>query len=216
MSARENILRRLRERREAEHGRLAVDFAVVRDRDWSPADRLRRFQRQLESAHAEVHQVRRTDWVERLTAILSAKAVRNLLAPRTHELGLELRDHASRLPSLLHYDTADPGFRNRLFTEVDAAVTSSAGGVAETGSLIVRPDSDQPRLMSLVPPLHVIVVDADRIHATLHQAMVAEDWARRMPTNLLLISGPSKTADIEQTLAYGVHGPRELVVLIRR
>ncbi len=37
-----------------------------------------------------------------------------------------------------------------------------------------------------------------------------------MPTNALLISGPSKSADIEQTLAYGVHGPKELLVLVRQ
>ena len=44
--------------------------------------------------------------------------------------------------------------------------------------------------------------------------MKAQNWAAGMPTNALLISGPSKTADIEQTLAYGVHGPKELIVLI--
>jgi L-lactate dehydrogenase complex protein LldG len=43
--------------------------------------------------------------------------------------------------------------------------------------------------------------------------MSAEDWSE-MPTNLLLISGPSKTADIEQTLAYGIHGPKRLITLI--
>lgn len=41
-----------------------------------------------------------------------------------------------------------------------------------------------------------------------------QDWAHHMPTNALLISGPSKTADIQQTLAYGAHGPSELVVLL--
>jgi len=42
----------------------------------------------------------------------------------------------------------------------------------------------------------------------------AQGWAQSMPTNAVLISGPSKTADIEQTLAYGVHGPKELIVLV--
>jgi len=42
----------------------------------------------------------------------------------------------------------------------------------------------------------------------------AQGWAERMPTNVVLVSGPSKTADIEQTLAYGVHGPKELIVLV--
>ena len=44
--------------------------------------------------------------------------------------------------------------------------------------------------------------------------MVAQDWAAGLPTNVLLVSGPSKTADIEQVLAYGAHGPRELIVLV--
>jgi hypothetical protein len=43
---------------------------------------------------------------------------------------------------------------------------------------------------------------------------VSENWAAGLPTNALLISGPSKTADIQQTLAYGAHGPKELIVLV--
>jgi L-lactate dehydrogenase complex protein LldG len=68
--------------------------------------------------------------------------------------------------------------------------------------------------MSLVPPVHFVLVDAERIHATLDEAMRVQHWAERMPTNALLISGPSKSADIEQTIAYGVHGPKELVVIV--
>ncbi|MCW8891142.1 MAG: lactate utilization protein, partial [Sedimenticola sp.] len=45
-------------------------------------------------------------------------------------------------------------------------------------------------------------------------AIANEKWQEGMPTNALLISGPSKSADIEQTLAYGVHGPVELIVLL--
>jgi L-lactate dehydrogenase complex protein LldG len=44
--------------------------------------------------------------------------------------------------------------------------------------------------------------------------MQVEGWQQGLPTNALLVSGPSKTADIQQTLAYGAHGPKELVVLL--
>lgn len=68
--------------------------------------------------------------------------------------------------------------------------------------------------MSLVPPLHVALVHAHTLHADLHTAVHAERWHAGMPTNLVLVSGPSKTSDIQQTLAYGAHGPRQLWVVI--
>jgi L-lactate dehydrogenase complex protein LldG len=63
--------------------------------------------------------------------------------------------------------------------------------------------------------VHVVLLDVDAIHADFHAAISAEGWSSGLPSNALLISGPSKTADIQQTLAYGAHGPRELVVLLR-
>jgi L-lactate dehydrogenase complex protein LldG len=57
-------------------------------------------------------------------------------------------------------------------------------------------------------------LEADTIFSSLADAMRSGQWAQDMPTNLLLISGPSKTADIELTLAFGVHGPKELIVYI--
>jgi L-lactate dehydrogenase complex protein LldG len=69
--------------------------------------------------------------------------------------------------------------------------------------------------MSLVPPVHFVLLDVATIHADLYSTLCTEGWSSGLPTNALLISGPSKTADIQQTLAYGAHGPRELVVLLR-
>jgi L-lactate dehydrogenase complex protein LldG len=65
-----------------------------------------------------------------------------------------------------------------------------------------------------VPPIHIAVLRADSIFDSLGEALSSRRWAEAMPTNLLLISGPSKTADIELTLAFGVHGPKELMVLV--
>lgn len=69
--------------------------------------------------------------------------------------------------------------------------------------------------MSLVPPLHIALLDGRKVHTHFHETMTAEGWAAGgMPTNALLVSGPSKTSDIQQTLAYGAHGPRALVLLL--
>jgi L-lactate dehydrogenase complex protein LldG len=99
---------------------------------------------------------------------------------------------------------------------VDAGFTTTRGGIAETGGLILWPSPEEPRLLSLVPPVHFALLDTAAIHATFFEAMRAEAWAGSLPRNALLISGPSKTADIEQTLAYGVHGPKRLVVVAIR
>ena len=76
------------------------------------------------------------------------------------------------------------------------------------------PDAHAPRLMSLVPPVHIALLDAQSLHESFAAMIEDEHWAAGLPSNALLISGPSKTADIEQTLAYGIHGPRQLITLI--
>jgi L-lactate dehydrogenase complex protein LldG len=66
-----------------------------------------------------------------------------------------------------------------------------------------------------VPPLHVAVLRASRLYAGLPAAVQAvRGGLADLPTNLLLVSGPSKTADIQQVLAFGAHGPKELVIVL--
>jgi len=101
-----------------------------------------------------------------------------------------------------------------MFTATPASLTTARAAIAETGTLILWPDADEPRLMSLVPPVHVVLLDRARLYNTFFEAMQTEGWKDGLPTNSLLVSGPSKTADIQQTLAYGAHGPKELVVLL--
>ena len=93
-------------------------------------------------------------------------------------------------------------------------MTLSHAAIAQTGSIVFRSASQSPRMLSLVPPVHIAIVDAQRTFSTLHELMHQERWADSMPTNMILVSSPSKTADIEETMAYGAHGPMELVVIL--
>lgn len=215
MSSRDTILQRLRNRTGGELTAPECDFSVLERPDWSTAERIERFEKMIESVHGEVHHCTEDGWMDRLAEVLGTRGARNLLIPKQHEIGQALRN-AGRddLPELLIYDEPIENWQAHLFNEVDAAITSTRGGIAETGSLILWPTPDEPRLMSLVPPVHVAVLKASELYTTFHDAIHAQNWAAGMPTNALLISGPSKTADIEQTLAYGVHGPKELIVLM--
>ena len=177
------------------------------------------FCRQIGAAHAEVHRVTHTNWLETLGDCLTARQISHLL------LGCgtgHAAEAAATLPArgidCPRYDSAIEGWKDRLFHHIEASLTLARAAIAETGTLILWPDANEPRLMSLVPPLHIVLLDADRIHPTFAAMLKAEQWgepAAPLPTNALLISGPSKTADIQQTLAYGAHGPRELIVLLR-
>ncbi len=217
MSSRETILKRLRNRTGGELTAPDCDFAVLKRPDWSTTERVALFEKMIESVHGEVHHCTEDSWVDRLAEILGTRGARNLLIPKEHEIGVKLRSatlEREDLPHLLIYDEPIESWQSVLFNDVDASITSTRGGIAETGSLILWPNADEPRLMSLVPPIHVAVLYASELYTTFQEAMQAQNWKAGMPTNALLISGPSKTADIEQTLAYGVHGPKELIVLI--
>jgi L-lactate dehydrogenase complex protein LldG len=180
-------------------------------------ERAARLKSRMEAVRAEVHVVPSETWLDHLKEILAVRKVATLLyAPQT-AIGEALRHawetDAAGPPELVAYAGPVETFKERLFA-VDAAVTAAAGAVADTGALILRPTAEEPRLMSLVPPIHIAVLRAEDIFASLDDAMRAGNWPADMPANMLLISGPSKTADIEQVLAFGVHGPKELIVLI--
>ncbi|MBA2780602.1 LutC/YkgG family protein [Billgrantia kenyensis] len=216
MSARDNILERLRQRADGPLTAPQSDFSVVTGRGWSQADRLERFERLITSVHGEVVHVAQANWTAELVELLHAKGIRRLALGREHPVAAEARAALDgKDVALLDADRDIETWQHEQFHETDAGLTSTRGAIAETGSLWLWPTPDEPRLLSLVPPIHIAVLDANSIEDTFFDVIETHGWAGGMPTNALLISGPSKTADIEQTLAYGVHGPRELVVLVR-
>jgi L-lactate dehydrogenase complex protein LldG len=151
-----------------------------------------------------------TSWVNRELPRRNLKRV--LLGD--HAQGRDFVARADQSLTVSTYSEPIDSWKSRLFHQVEVAITGTLGAVAETGSLLLWPDASEPRLMSLVPPVHIALLDRNRIFGTLAEVMASQNWAHNMPTNALLISGPSKTADIEQTLAYGIHGPQQLVVLL--
>ncbi|TLF50671.1 lactate utilization protein C [Halomonas urmiana] len=216
MSARETILKRLRERADGPLTAPESDFAVVTGRDWSAEERLARFERLITSVHGEVVHVTRDDWTRALAKLLSDRGVNRLALGREHPVAAEARAAlVDTEVELVDVDRDIETWQREQFDRVDAGLTSVGGAIAETGSLWLWPTPDEPRRLSLVPPVHIAVLEADAIEDTFFDVIESRGWAGGMPTNALLISGPSKTADIEQTLAYGVHGPRELIVLVR-
>jgi L-lactate dehydrogenase complex protein LldG len=99
--------------------------------------------------------------------------------------------------------------------DCDMGITSAQWAIAETGTLVLESEGERHRLASLVPPVHVAIVEAGRIRRTMSEVLelIKNTDAGLSPT-VTFITGPSRTSDIELTLAIGVHGPGELHVIV--
>jgi L-lactate dehydrogenase complex protein LldG len=94
----------------------------------------------------------------------------------------------------------------------DIGITSAQWAIAETGTLVLESGKEFSRLTSLLPPVHVCVLYAASIRETMVE--ILEAIKNDLSPAVTFITGPSRTSDIELTLAIGVHGPRELHVIV--
>jgi L-lactate dehydrogenase complex protein LldG len=193
----------------------ALDTAVLERRHWPPAERVARLRKGMEAVHTEILDATPDTWPAVVRAFCDSQDLKTLLFGPDSEAGATLAlSWAPGGTHLMPYDRPVEAFKKELFAGVDAGFTGTVGGVAETGGLLLMPGPAEPRLMSLVPPIHIALLRASTIQDSFWSAVKALGWGRSLPPNALLISGPSKTADIEQTLAYGVHGPKRLIVVL--
>src|SRR5215468_267326 len=98
-----------------------------------------------------------------------------------------------------------------------ASVSHAFGAVAETGTLVLTSGADNPTTLNFLPDNHIVVVDAKDVAGdfeTVWRKLRETYGAGIMPRTVNLITGPSRSADIEQTLILGAHGPRRLHVII--
>lgn len=212
-NARDNIINRLRTTRPE------ACYFEERDHlsrfDWDKQERIHRFVERMTAVRAQIIHASKDTWAEKVAEICKEKGLTNMLVSPETEQGKTLYGMADQLPKLKAYDREIERWKPEMFNKTDAGFTTTLGGIAETGSLVMWPTSHEPRLMSLVPPVHIALMDTDQLYTTFSEVVKAQGWADKgMPTNALLVSGPSKSADIEQTLAYGVHGPKELIVVL--
>jgi L-lactate dehydrogenase complex protein LldG len=119
--------------------------------------------------------------------------------------------YSPALTSLEQAAVRDLRTRVGTYAEADATVEEAWAGIAETGSIVCASVEGRAVQASLLPSHHIAILPAEKIYATL------EDFFASLavpPTNLAIITGPSRTADIELTLAIGVHGPERLDIIV--
>jgi L-lactate utilization protein LutC len=106
----------------------------------------------------------------------------------------------------LGVELVSPQADKHLVAECELGVTGVDAALPETGTLLLRSSPDRPRVVSLLPRVHLAILTPAALRADLHQAFAeAKDAGYSV-----LVTGPSRTADIELTLTLGVHGPKAL------
>lgn len=101
-------------------------------------------------------------------------------------------------------------------TECQLGITGCDALVAQTGSIVVSAHSAGGRALSILPPVHLVIARRDQLVPDLTAALVhlRQRYAGQWPSNLSVITGPSRTADIEKILVMGAHGPKRLALFL--
>ena len=164
-------------------------------------DLLERFEHEAVAVGMEVERVK--DPASGVVAFLKRESV------STVALGVEDDDLRARVRQGLH----DAGIEivEDLFA-CDAGVTDVHAALAETGTLVLHPGANQSRGVSLAPMLHVAIADTARVLPDMIDYVANCDAGERGAR--ILVTGPSKTADIEGELVCGVHGPGRVRILL--
>lgn len=99
----------------------------------------------------------------------------------------------------------------------EAGISHAVAGIAETGTIVMVSGADNPTTINFLPEHHIVVVDAKAIEGDLESAIegIRKRFGKgEMPRTVNLISGPSRSGDIEQKLILGAHGPRALHLIV--
>ena len=162
-----------------------------------------RFKYELQALGGIVEDVASDNLVETITSTLKEYGVVSILAWDWEHLPAGLEE-ALRVAKIEVLSGANP--------TAQAGITGVIGAIAETGTLILPGGPGRPQAASLLPELHIAILHRTAIFATLAEALHLPE-IREAPT-VVLVSGPSRTADIEMTLTIGVHGPGKIHVFM--
>jgi L-lactate dehydrogenase complex protein LldG len=138
---------------------------------------------------------------------------------RRHNLPLAIRRGGDPLLSSVPWELAGTlEIRHGAADGGDVAAVSHAfAAVAETGTLVLTSGADNPTTLNFLPDVHIVVVAARDVAPDFESALTrlrGRFGAGVMPRAVNMITGPSRSADIEQTLILGAHGPRKLHVVV--
>ncbi|NLX96566.1 MAG: LUD domain-containing protein [Rhodopirellula sp.] len=214
MSSRDTILSRIRT---ALSGEPPVERPPVPE-VWPPGnpsveEMADRFAEELQAVSGEIHRAATMEDARRRLAELLDELSCDLLGAIDRPI---CRDVLSEIPSD-HLAWPEAGGTARTMCELAAGLVPADALLADTGSCLIACGTPQERLLCYLPPVCIVIARTDQLVE--HLPAVWESIASRsadpnLRGEFVLVTGPSRTADIEKILILGVHGPKRLIVLL--
>jgi L-lactate utilization protein LutC len=206
MSSRDEILNRLR--RQARDDNLPPPWQSRRHFE-DPAQRF------VETLKANKGEARRASSLEEALSLLG-DLLHEVGAQKVVADGPPLLVEAQlpgRWPEIEWFIVGQSAGDLRAFAaQADVGLSLATAALAETGTVVVATGPDTSRLTGLLPPVHVVLAPAAYLTTDIFSWTALRPDV--LPSSVTLISGPSKTADIEQTMAVGVHGPGRFIAFL--
>jgi L-lactate dehydrogenase complex protein LldG len=198
VDAREAILAAVRSRTAAEAPLTRVPPPRI-------ADLRASFIMKARASHASLHEL--ADISEVPEAVLAHLAGVNAVARLYLPVGSPLRDLPwSRAPNL--------ELSERVPSGEETALSEADFGMAETGTLVFAAGRARPSSWHFLPGREIVLLPATKLRATMEEVFGELDAGGALPSTVNLVTGPSRTADIEQTIERGAHGPRDVHILL--
>ena len=158
------------------------------------------------------------EYVESVVSNLDAKNIVITSQKSISDVGLDkLSEDDIDVVTVNSRDETNPGDMRAKALQADVGVTGVEFAVAETGTAVLSSDSETGRLVGLAPPVHIVIVKRGQILPSLDELFLLRKWqsVNGLATQYTnLISGPSRSADIEYTLVTGVHGPGDVRMVL--
>ena len=208
--ARADILGRVRSALNRRAGQAPTPAPAVRlnSRNLNTSESIELFIRSFEKLNGKAQRLaRRADVTPALRDLLGGRTAVASNAPYLRECGV------TDIEGVQTGFTGRDELRNAC-AAAGAGITSADYALADTGTLVMISSREEARLVSLLPPVHIAVVPAARMLGTLDELLMKLPRPAEQSSSMVLITGPSRTADIEQILVRGVHGPGEIYALI--
>lgn len=120
----------------------------------------------------------------------------------------------TRMPTGIPHDPAERVRRQAAYRDLTVGITGAWAGLSLSGSVVLATGNGRPRMASLIPLVHVALLDTRLMYRSLSHFVATHPTAARDSANLVVITGPSRTGDIEMKLNLGVHGPKHLHVVL--